>query len=144
MKEDLRTAMKEAMKAKEKVRLETIRAILTAIQYEEVAKGTEDLPKDSIIAILQNEGKKRREAIEFAEKANRAEAIETLKLEIAVIENFLPKQLSAHELEKIVSDLRTVNPALNVGTAMKALKDGYLGQYDGKLASDVVRRVLGQ
>lgn len=142
MKDDLKTAMKEAMKAKEKVRLDTIRSLLSAIQYEEMQKGVEDLADDAVIGVLQREQKKRVEEMEFAEKANRNDLKEKLHIELSCIEGFLPKQLSAEELEKIVVDLKASNPSINMGMIMKSLQEKYAGQYNGKLASEVVRKAL--
>ena len=135
--------MKEAMKAKDKVRLETIRGVLSAIQYEEIEKKVEPLPDPAILDVLQREIKKRREELEFADKAGRPELKDKLHQEISAIESFLPKQLSVGELEKIVVELHTQNPAMNMGVLMKTLKDKYAGQYDARSASEIVKKVLG-
>ena len=66
MKAALREAMKSAMKAQDKLRLETIRSALSAIQYEEMQKGVDDLAAADCTAVLQREVKKRAEGIEFA------------------------------------------------------------------------------
>ena len=143
MKATLQSALKEAMKAKDKVRLETIRALMSAITYEEIEKKSEPLPADQCLAILQREIKKRREEIEFAEKAGRPELLEKLGHEIAAIESFMPKQLSQAELEKIIMTLRESTPGLSLGVVMKTLKESYAGQYDSKLASEIAKRVCG-
>lgn len=143
MKESLQAAMKEAMKAKDKIRLDTIRGVISAIQYEEIQTKTEPLAPDGCLAVLQREVKKRKEEVEFAEKAARSDLLEKLRVEISVLESFLPAQLDSSRLEKIIIDLKSENPSLNVGLAMKALKEKYAGQYDAKVASDIVKRVLG-
>lgn len=142
MKKELQSAMKEAMKAKDKPRLDTIRSVLAAIQYEEMEKKIDELPSDATLAILQRELKKRREEVEFADKASRGDLKEKLNLEIAAIESFLPKQLSAGDLENIITQLKTEHAGLNMGTAMKLLKEKYPGQYDGKQASEVAKKVF--
>ncbi len=143
MKDRLKAALKEALKAKDQIKLDAVRSVLSAFQYEEIAKGVEDLPDEGKVAVLRLEIKKRREAIEFAEKANRPEQKEALEKEISVLEAFLPAQLSEADLEKIISELKAGTPGLNVGMAMKALKEKHSGQYDGKLASDIARKILG-
>ena len=142
MKKELQTAMKEAMKAKDKGRLDTIRSLLAAIQYEEMEKKVEDLPSDAALAILQRELKKRREEVEFADKASRADLKEKLSVEIATIESFLPQQMSATDLEKIITQLKSENAGLNMGSAMKLLKEKYPGQYDGKAASEIAKKIF--
>lgn len=143
MKNKLKDAVKDAMRAKDKVKLETIRGALAVIQYEEMQKGTENLPEEAIVAILKSEIKKRREELDFADKANRPELKDKLMLELAAIEAFLPKQMSAEQIEKILVDLKTATPGINLGLVMKTLKESYNGQYDGKVASEVAKKVLG-
>lgn len=143
MKEKLQSALKDAMREKNRVKLDTLRGILSAIQYEEMQKKVEPLPADGVAQVLQREVKKRREEIEFAEKGNRPELIEKVNAEIAVIEQFLPKQLSTQELEQAVRAIAAQNGATpSVGVIMKGLQEQYNGQYDGKAASEIVRKVL--
>lgn len=143
MKEAMKNAVKVAMKAHEKVKVETIRGVLTAIQYEEVAQKVDNLPAPAITEILKREIKKRKEEFDFAEKANRADLIARLKEEIATIETFLPKQMSATELEKVITDLKSANPQMNMGLIMKTLKENYSGQYDAKAASELAKKIGG-
>ncbi|MFM1846817.1 MAG: hypothetical protein RL417_291 [Pseudomonadota bacterium] len=142
MKAQLQAAMKDAMRAKDKPKLDTIRGILAAIQYEEMEKKVEPRPDAGILEVLQREIKKRREEIEFAEKANRPELITALNVDIQTIEVFLPRQLSADELSAIVTELRGSDPSLNMGGVMKILKERYAGQYDGRTASDLVKKIF--
>jgi len=140
MKEKLKDNMKIAMKAKDKVRLETVRALISAIQYEEMQKGVEDLPSDAIVAILQREVKKRNEELEYAKQADRQDLQEKLNQESAIISEFLPKQLSSEELEEAILKELQSKPDQNMGMLMKSLKENYAGQYDGKLASELARK----
>lgn len=143
MKEKLREEMKASMKARNNPRVQGIRGLLAAIQYEEMQKETDNLSEDQVTAVLKTELKKRKESLEYAEKDNRAEMIAEIKAEIALIESFLPQQLSDQDLEKIIVDLKNENPAANMGAIMKSLKEKFSGQYDGKMASDIAKRVLG-
>jgi uncharacterized protein YqeY len=143
MKQQLKEELKTAMKAQDKVRLETIRAVLSEIQYEEMQKSVSDLSAQDCLSIVQREVKKRHEAIQFTEQANRPEAKEKLVAELSVLESFLPKQLSAGELERMIVEMKSSNPDLSLPLVMKHLKDNFSGQYDGKSASEVAKRVLG-
>ena len=143
MKAKLQAAMKEALKAKDKVRLDTVRGVLSAIQYEAMEKKVDDLSADQSLAVIQREIKKRREEIEFATQARRDDLLEKLQQEIAALEGFLPKQLSAVELEKILVDHKASTPTATMSSSMKMLKEGYPGQYDGKMASELAKRVFG-
>ena len=143
LKESMQSAVKDAMRARAKVKLDTIRTVLAAIQYEEMNKKIDLLPDDGIIAVLKSELKKRKESIEFAEKAARSEMVQTLNEEIAVIESFLPKQMDAAQLEQLIAGLKAGDPSLNMGGAMKILKERHNGQYDAKLASELAKKVFG-
>jgi uncharacterized protein YqeY len=143
MKATLKEALKVAMKSQDRLRMETIRSILSEIQYEEMSKSVDDLPPSEAVLVMQRELKKRQEAIGFEEQANRPEAKAKLQAEIAIIEGFLPKQLSSEDLEKILVEYKTSTEGAALNTAMKFLKEKYAGQYDGKSASEIAKRVLG-
>ncbi len=143
MKAELKEHLKLAMKAQDRVRLDTIRSILSEMQYEEMQKSVSELTVNDQLTIIQRELKKRQEAVTFEEQANRPEEKAKLLLEIAIIESFLPKKLSAEDLEAIVTGMKSSTPGISLSIVMKNLKDGYTGQYDGKTASEVVKRILG-
>jgi uncharacterized protein YqeY len=143
MKATLKEALKSAMKAQDKLRLETIRSVLTEMQYEEMQKSVDALSATESLQIVQREVKKRQEAIQFEEQAGRAEQKAKLQAEIAILEGFLPKQLSSEDLEKIIVQLKDTTPGLALNLVMKHLKDNYAGQYDGKSASEIAKRVVG-
>jgi len=143
MKATLKEALKAAMKSQDRLRMETIRSVLSEIQYEEMNKSVDELAAGDIVLVLQRELKKRHEAIGFEEQANRPEAKAKLQSEIAIIETFVPKQLDATEIEKILTDFKQVTPGAALNAAMKFLKEKYAGQYDGKSASEIAKRILG-
>jgi uncharacterized protein YqeY len=143
MKAILKEALKGAMKAQDKLRLETIRSVLTEIQYEEMQKSVDALSPTESLQIVLREVKKRQEAIQFEEQAGRAEQKAKLQAEIAILEEYLPQQLSSADLEKIIVQLKETTPGLALNVVMKHLKDNYAGQYDGKSASEIAKRVVG-
>jgi len=143
MKTKLQQALKDAMKAHDKVRLDTIRSALSAIQYEEMAQKVEALSEEQILTVLKRELKKRKEQLEFAEQGKRDDLIGQFKTEIQVIEAFLPAQLSAAELEGIITGIKQQNPGTNMGGVMKALRESHAGQFDAKEASEIAKRLLG-
>ena len=143
MKNKLQQALKDAMKAHDKVRLDTIRSAISAIQYEEMAQKVEALSGEQILTVLKRELKKRKEQLEFAEQGKRDDLLEQFRAEIRVIEAFLPAQLSAQDLEGIISGLKQQNPGINMGAVMKALRESHAGQFDAKEASEIAKRLLG-
>jgi len=142
MKAEIKKALVPAMKARQAVRVETIRAVLTAIQYEEVATGTEELGSNAVVEILKRELKKRREELEYVAKA-RPDGVAKINEEIATIEEFLPKQMSTAELESVITQIKEGNPAANMGIVMKMLKEQHSGMYDSKMASELAKKIAG-
>lgn len=143
MKSALKDQMKEAMKAKNKVRLDAIRGLLSEIQYEEMQREVSDLDPESCLQVVQRGLKKLKEELEYAGKAGRPELAEKLDQEILVLESLLPRQLSEGELEDLLVSLKSADPELNMGRVMKILKEQHSGRYDGRLASEVAKRVFG-
>ncbi|SJZ48874.1 hypothetical protein SAMN02745116_00504 [Pilibacter termitis] len=103
VKEKLTEDMKLAMKAKEKERLQVIRMLRAAFQNEEIKLGHE-LNDEEELTILSREMKQRRDSLEEFTKANREDLIEKVTVEIAVVEEYLPKQLSDEEVANIVDE----------------------------------------
>jgi hypothetical protein len=142
MKDQLKNSLKEAMKAKDSAKMDTLRGLLSAIQYEEIQAGVNDLDPAGILTVIKRELKKKNEEIEFAKQANRVDSLEKAKKELVILESLLPKQMDASQLEVEVKNLKVANPAANMGVIMKLLKEKFDGQYDGKLASEIVKKVL--
>jgi uncharacterized protein len=143
MKQNLKDSLKLAMKAQDRVKVDTLRALLTDIQYEEMQRGIDDLPSTDCIGVIQRAAKRRHEEKQFAEQADRSETVSQLIREIAIVEEFLPKQMSADELSAEIEALRAADPSLTMGSAMKLLRERLPGRYDGKLASEVAKRIFG-
>lgn len=142
MKERIQAAVKEALKARDKVRLDTLRGVLSVCQYEAMEKKVEELEDEAIVQVLQRELKKRKEEIDFATQAKREDLLEKLALEVRTISEFLPEQLSADQLRVEISTILSAPTATkNVGLVMKTLKEKYSGRYDPKLASDIVKQM---
>ena len=123
LKERLKADMKEALKSKDKVKLSTIRMINSLIKNAEIEKRGE-LTDDEIVQLLMKYAKQRREAIEMYEKGGRPDLVEKEKAELAVVESYLPEQLSEEELRQIVTQAIQELGATSVkdmGAVMKAV-----------------------
>ena len=148
LKEQIGEDIKTAMKAKDKIRLETVRGIKKAILEKEVAlrpKGQDSLTEEQEIELLAQQAKQRRDSIEQYQKAGREDLAEKEQQELAIIETYLPEQLNAQELEeivdKIIVDVGATSPkdlGKVMGTAMKQLK----GKADGKKIQEMVKSKL--
>lgn len=136
--------MKEALRAKDELRKSTIRQALSSIRLTEIDK-VSPLDEAGVMAVMQKEIKSRHELIADAEKANRPDLIETAKKEIAILEGYLPKALSAEALEDLarqaIAEAGATSPA-QLGQVMKVLMPKLQGKATGDQASQAVRKLL--
>ncbi len=140
----MQAALKEAMVNKDNLRRDVVRGLLSAVKQVEIDT-RKDLNGDDVLAIIQKEAKKRRESIDEAVKVGRAEIADQEKLELAIIELFLPAQLSRDQVKSIVEETIAqtgVTSAKEIGKLMGALQPKVKGLADGKLVNEVVRELL--
>jgi uncharacterized protein YqeY len=150
MRERINTALKEAMLAKDKLRISTIRLMMAAIKDRDIALRSEDgasgLDDPGIMALLAKMVKQRDESATTYETAGRMELAETERAEIAVIKDFLPKPLSADQVDAAIKKAMAETGASSIrdmGKVMGALKTKYAGQMDFGAAGGRVKAALG-
>jgi uncharacterized protein YqeY len=144
IKAKLSEAVKQAMINKDSARRDVVRGLLSAIKQVEIDTRKELSPED-ILAIVQREAKKRRESIEEANKLGRAEIAEEEKSELAIIESFLPQQLSREAIIEIVKETLSqtgITSPSEMGKLMGALMPKVKGLADGKLVNEIVKELL--
>jgi uncharacterized protein YqeY len=145
LQEKLVAELKASMMAKNTDRTGTLRMVKSALGYVQIEKKVEVLPDADVTAVLQREAKKRRDAIAEYEKAGREELVAKERAELLVIEEFLPKALSAEELETLVKAAIAEVGATSkkdMGAVMKAAQAKAAGRADGKVLSGLVGRLL--
>ncbi|MBQ7773788.1 MAG: GatB/YqeY domain-containing protein [Bacteroidales bacterium] len=145
MEQQIQQDIKAAMLAKEKTRLESLRAIKAAILLAKTADGSESIADEAVVKIIQKLVKQRKETAEIYRQQNRAELAEQELAEAAAMEVYLPKQLSEEELEaelkKIIAQVSATGPqdmGKVMGTATKALA----GKAEGRMISALVKKLL--
>lgn len=148
LKDQLRTDLTSAMKARDKERAGTLRMVMASITEAEVAgKEAKELTEDEIITILTREAKKRREAATAFADGGRAEQAEKETAEAAVITEYLPAQLSAEEISDLVSKAIAQTGAADegmraMGKIMGILTPQTKGKADGGAVAAEVRKQL--
>jgi len=146
IKSQLIESMKEAMKSGDAVRLRTVRMVNAAIKQVEVDKR---VPMDDagVMSLLQKEIKNRREALEEAKKANRADLVADNEAEIKVLEVFLPKAMPAEELRALaqaaIAETGAAGPA-DMGKVMKILMPKVAGRAANDQISSMVKELLAK
>ena len=144
IKTQLNDSLKDAMKSGDEVRKRTVRMVLAAVKQVEVDKRVE-LDDAAVMNVIQKEVKNRREALEEAKKANRADLVEANEAEIRVLEAFLPKAMPAEELRALVqsaiAETGASSPA-DMGKVMKTVMPKVAGRAPNDRVSATVRELL--
>ena len=150
MREIINTAVKDAMRSKDKLRLSTLRLVNAAIKDKDIALRTEDRPdgvsSSEILQILGKMVKQRQESAKAYEEGGRLELAEQELSEIKIIEEFLPRQLSDDEVGKVVKDTIALVGASSIrdmGKVMGSLKEQYTGQLDFGKVGAMIKKILG-
>jgi uncharacterized protein YqeY len=150
LRDTFTTALKESMKAGDQRRLSTVRMILAALKERDIdARGKGNatgIADGDIQRMMQELIKQRREAIELYKQGNRPELVRQEQEEIAVIESFLPRQMSEAEAEAAIKQAIAevgAQSGKDMGRVMAALREKHAGQLDLSKASGMVKKLLG-
>ena len=149
MKDIITNELSKSLKNGDKERIHTLRLIIAAIKDKEIASRSSgedsEILEETVIQLLKKMVKQRNDSIEMFEKAGRTELAENEKLEIAIINEFLPKQLSEEETAKICDNAIIATEASNlkeIGKVIKYLKDNSSSSLDMSLASKLIKEKL--
>ncbi|MFC6296007.1 GatB/YqeY domain-containing protein [Lactiplantibacillus daoliensis] len=142
--ETLNGDLKAAMKARDKQSLSVLRMLKSALMNEKINAG-HDLTADEEVSVISRELKQRRESLSEFEKADRQDLVDGVKAEIALVEKYMPKQLSDDEVKQIVAaTIQQVGATGkgDFGKVMGAVMPKLKGQADGKLINQTVKSLL--
>ncbi len=139
--ESIKAGIKDAMKARDEVKLRTYRSLVTMMTNEVVAKKRkpdEFLTDDEALAVLKRAANQRKDSIEQFDKAGRTELSEPEKAELAHIEALLPAQMPREEIEAVVKAKKAEMPDANVGMLTGAVMKELKGRADGGVVKEVI------
>ena len=145
LRERLSDEMKQAMKARDELRLSTIRLIRSAVKNRDIELKRE-LSDQEIVEAIATLVKQRRESIRLFADAGRQDLVDKEERELTVLLEFLPQQLNREEVAALVDKAIAesgAQGARDMGKVMKVLMPHVAGRADGKMVSDVVREKLG-
>ncbi|MGC9968469.1 MAG: GatB/YqeY domain-containing protein [Minisyncoccia bacterium] len=138
--------LKSAMKGGQKDRVGVLRFMLAGVQNAQKEKGVkqpgEALTDEEAVAVLQKEAKRRKEAIELFRQGKRDDLVKKEEAELAMIYEYLPKELSAAEIEKMVDELKTQG-FNDFNALMRETMKLVKGRTDGKTVGDIIKKKLG-
>jgi uncharacterized protein len=135
--------LKDALKARDQIKADTLRGLKSRIQNEKIAK-TRELSEEDILALIRSEVKRRKEAAQAYKSGGRQELAEKETLESSILEKYLPKQISAEELSALVDKFLEQNSftAKDFGSAMGKLKAQLGSSADGAAMAKVLKEKL--
>ena len=149
LRDTFNTALKEAMKASDRKRTGTLRLVLAALKDRDIAGRTEEnragISDDEILSLLAKLIKSREDSIELYEKGGRPELAQAEREEIAVIREFMPKQMDEAEAKAAIAAAIAETGASamkDMGKVMAALKERFAGKMDFAKASAAVKELL--
>ena len=126
------------MKSRDQKRLDAFRFLLAQIKYREI-DAKRELTDEEAIKLLQGEAKKRRESIAVYRQGGRTDLADKEQSELAIIEEYLPKQLTDVEIETIIAEVKSANPNGDFGTLMKAVMVKVAGRADGGKVAKIIQ-----
>lgn len=139
--------MKGAMRAKDEAALRTLRAIKAAILIEKTSGSGTEMTEADETKMLQKMAKQRRDSLDIFVQQNREDLAAKEREELAIIERFLPEQMGAEELQKIIKEIMTqvgASSLADMGKVMGVASKQLAGKADGKLISETVKQLLAQ
>ena len=145
LKERIQTELKEAMKAHDELKVSTLRLLNSSIKNKEIDE-RKPLDDEGLLAILSTAAKQRRESIDQYEKGGRQDLADKEKAELAILQSYLPQQLSKDEVAAAIKETIAETGAVgakDMGKVMKALMPKVKGKADGKLVNELVKELLG-
>lgn len=146
LSERLEAAMRDAMRARDEMRTQTLRMAMAAAHNQRIAKGR-DLTDEEVVDVLTKQVKQRRESIAMYRDAGREERAAAEEAEAAILAEFLPEQLSDDQIEELaraaIAETGAAGPG-DMGRVMGALSPRTKGRADGRAVSDAVRRLLAE
>jgi len=145
LKEKILEDMKAAMKSQEADRLGAIRFLQSAVKNREIELRPNAIDDQEIIGVIKKLAKQRKDSIEQFEKAGRTDLVDKEKFELSVLEGYLPSQMNAEQVTKVVEEVIAAlgaNSIKQMGAVIKEVQARTSGSADNKLISEVVKARL--
>lgn len=145
IREQIMNDMKAAMREKNQVKLDAIRMLQAAIKNREIEVRPNAITGEEVISVIKKMAKQRKESIDQYKAASRQDLVDKEVAELAVIEQYLPAQMSKEQIEKIVTEVIAETKASTIkdmGTVMKAVSVKTAGSADNKLVSEIIKSKL--
>ncbi len=137
----IKAEMVAAMKSGDALKVSVLRMLISALGYKQIDV-QKDLTDEDVAAVVQNEAKKRREAIESFEKAGRSESAAREKQELEILQAYMPKMMSEEEVRDEVTKILSNQDVKDFGQAMRIAAPAFKGRADGSLVAKLVHEKI--
>jgi uncharacterized protein YqeY len=149
LKQQLKDELKQAMLAKDTVKLSVLRMLISALGYYEIQKGGAgyEATDEDVLSVIQREVKQHKDSIEQFKNGNREDLVEKETKELELLQKYLPEQMGEEEISKLVAEAIAQTGASSpqdMGKVMAALMPKVKGKADGGLVSKIVREQLAK
>lgn len=145
IREQLMTNVKDAMRAKDQLTLDTLRFLQSAIKNREIELRPNPITSEEVFGVIKKLVKQRKESIEQYQAGNRQDLADKEAAELKILETYLPAQMGKDEIEKIVAEVIAalgVSSVKDMGSVMKEVKVRTAGNADNKTVSEVIKSKL--
>ncbi|MEA3489068.1 MAG: GatB/YqeY domain-containing protein [Candidatus Omnitrophota bacterium] len=145
LEKEITEAVKQALKAGEKVKLSALRMLISEIKNKKIADRVETLDDEKVIGIVRKMVRRHKESIEQFKQGGREDLVDKEAAELAVIEEYMPDELSEDEISRIISEVIEKTGAVSpkdMGAVMGAVMDRVKGRANGKIISRMVQEKL--
>ncbi len=147
LKDEILGGIKEAMKAKDQIRLTTLRMLQSSIKNKEIEIRPKEIEDDEVLSVINKLVKQRKESIQQYQDAGRQDLADKEAQEASILEKYLPEQLSEEKVtaivDEVIAELQAESPK-QMGQVMKEVMNKTQGQADNKLISQIVKSRLSQ
>lgn len=137
----LQRDLQDAMRGRDRARIDVLRGVIAAIKNLKVERQIAQLPEADIVGIVRKELNKRVEIIGYARQAGRSETVAQSEAEQAILQAYLPQQLDPAALESVIKAIAAELGTTQIGPVMAELRKRHAGQFDGKQASEIIKRL---
>ena len=147
IRDQLMSDVKEAMKAKETLKLNTLRFLQAAIKNREIEMRPNPITSEEVMGVIRKLVKQRKESIDQYKAAARQDLVDQETSELKILETYLPQQMGRDQLEKLVTDVIAAvgaKTAKDMGPVMKEVLARAAGTADNKMVSEIVKSKLSQ
>ena len=144
--DEIQHDLHEAMKKKEKEKINTLRNIVGTLKYKVIEKG-EGITEQEEIKVIQSLAKQRKDSIEMYKKGERSDLVEIESTELSIINEYLPQAMSEEEVKSLVKDSVEESGAQSIadlGKIMPIIMKKGAGRVNGKLAQQILREILSE